>query len=123
MKFSKFSSFQGHGSLTGVIQYLFGSLKRILSELNQGLTKLTHSDNHECTHPNNNSQVKDILIAANTEVAISHDLNKIPSGYSIIKCTGIRDIIDGTTEWTRTTIYLKNANGSTASTISVIIWP
>lgn len=51
--------------------------------------------------------------AANQEVGVAHNLNRIPRGYIVVSTSGNYLVYDGSTPWTRNTIYLRcNAAGT-----------
>lgn len=45
--------------------------------------------------------------AANTEFVVNHNLNRIPSGFNVIRKNATCDIFDSGTTWTTTQIFLK----------------
>lgn len=57
--------------------------------------------------------------SANTEVEISHDLGKVPSGYLVAKASAACAIYDGDRRNTATKIYLKSSDVSTVRIIVI----
>lgn len=55
----------------------------------------------------------------NAENTIAHDLGKIPTGYFVVGKDKAGDLYNGTTTWTATNIYLKNAVASVTAKIII----
>lgn len=65
------------------------------------------------------STVDVTFTAANTEVAVSHGLGRVPTGYILVKSSAATALYDGTTTNTASTIYLK---ASVAATVKIIVF-
>jgi len=113
MNFIEFKEFRGVAD--GVISYLKTDLKKILKELQLGLTKLRFTENFEAFEI-------EVTIAAGAELKIRNQIRSgtIPSQRLIIRGgSGSQNIVDGDTEWTREHVYLKNT-GASAATATVL---
>lgn len=84
------------------------------NELLFGLTRLSFEDNFDAFIK------KDLTIAAGAEASVANGLptRRIPAYYIILRQTGDSRVIDGDTDWTTDTVYLKNV-GSNSVTITV----
>lgn len=86
----------------------------LIRELSTGLRKLTLDENMDAFI------VEDLIIAANSEVSIGNKLTYIPKHYIITSQKGNAFITKGDTEWTRSTLYLKNNDVNNDATITVV---
>lgn len=116
MKFSLFKEFRSYSQdlISDVNMYLRDDVKKIIRELQLGLTRLSFSDNF-------NSFIVEVDMPATTEVAIRNQLQDagVPSQRIILRGgDGTQNITDGVTEWDQNYVYLKN-QGATAVTITV----
>lgn len=57
--------------------------------------------------------------AANSDLQIAHNLNRIPRGYIVISRTAGFVVYDGSTPWTRSNIYLKASSTGTAKIVII----
>jgi hypothetical protein len=102
------------------IEYLEVKLWSWLKELTTGLLKIDFEQNFQAFI------VRDLVIKAGEEVAISNQFDKvypglIPSGRIIIRQQGDANIIDGVKPWTTTHLYLQNPSLNDA-TVSVFFF-
>lgn len=102
------------------LQYLEINLWGWLRDLSVGLLKLDLLQNFQ------SFLAADISIPAGTEVAISNQFQNIypgliPSGRIIVRQQGDANIIDGTTRWTTTQVYLLNPSANDA-VVSIIFF-
>lgn len=105
---------------SGYIKYLEIDLWTWLREVASGFTKINFEENFQAF------TVKDVSIPAGKEVGISNQFRNrypgiIPSGRIIIRQKGDANIIDGDTEWTSNTLYLKNPSSNNA-VVSVLFF-
>lgn len=121
MKFLGFKEFRSYFqpglTETDIIsRYLKTDYKKILRDLQLGLTKLSFEDNFQ-------SFEIEVTIGAGAELAIRNEIrDAIPSQRLIVRGgAGSQDIVDGDTEWTRDFVYLKNTGGSSATATVVFI--
>jgi hypothetical protein len=100
-------------SRAGVIKFIEIDLWSWLKELSIGFLKLNFQDNFQAFF------VINLQIPAGTEVAIPNQLRSaypgiIPTGRIITRQQGDANIIDGLTEWTANSLYLRNPSGNDA---------
>lgn len=105
---------------TTYIEYLEVGLWSWLKELANGLMKIDFEQNFQAFI------VRNVNIPAGTEVAITNQFAKvypgvIPSGRIIIRQQGDANIIDGTKEWTKNHLYLRNPSANDA-VVSVLFF-
>ena len=89
-------------------------LTALIRELSTGLRKLTIDENMDAF------VVEDLVIPANSEVSVGNKLTFIPKHYIITTQKGNALITKGDTEWTRSTLYLKNNDNSNEATVNVV---
>lgn len=84
-------------------------LQEVLEQVNGGL---------EFTE-NIKAKILDLkFTSANTDLAITHGLGKIPIGYWIVgKSSASVNLYDGINEWTKNLIYLRSGATGTAKVI------
>ena len=87
------------------------ALKRLLDS---GLRKLTFRDNFYAS-------IQDIVIPANTEIAVAHNLNIIPKYYILGSQDLPGSIIKGEQAWTINTISVKNDSSNDINTTIIIM--
>ena len=109
MTFIAFKEFRG--SIKDVVLYLTTELKKILRDLQLGLTRLTLEDNFESFKVN-------VSIPATSEVAIRNRLDVIPSERIILRSDS-STVVDGDTTWNENYVFLKNT-GASAANVTVI---
>lgn len=81
-------------------------LENVVSILNNGIL---FSDNFS-------SKIQSVEFgAANTEVQVQHNLNRIPTGYLVLKLSAAAIIYDGTTSNTNTNAFLRASAPCTAT--------
>lgn len=102
------------------IKYLEVDLWSWLKELSNGLLKIDFLQNFQAFI------VKNLTIPAGQEVSIANQFRTsapgtIPSGRIIIRQQGDANIIDGTTAWTETHLYLLNPSANNA-VVSVLFF-
>lgn len=119
MKFIAFKEFRETIDVTKdrIAEYLRIDLKKILRDLQTGLTKLSFEDNFV-------SFKKEVTIAASSELAIRNEFRDgtVPSQRIIIKgSTGAGSIVDGDTQWDQNFVYLKNTSGSTVTATVIFL--
>jgi hypothetical protein len=56
---------------------------------------------------------------ANTEVAVDHDLQKIPNRMNCVFGTNGMNVEPSDTEWTKTTVYFKSRTASNKAIIRI----
>lgn len=117
MKFMAFKEFRGFLDSTAkdVIEYLSKDLRKILRELQIGLTRLKFTDNFDAFKV-------EVTIPAGEELAIRNELRsgEIPTEKIILRGkSGAESVTDGDTEWTRNFVYLKN-QGASDATVTVV---
>lgn len=89
------------------------NVKSLVKELSVGLRTLNFEDNFT-------SFEVTVALPAATEVTIRNQLTTIPSGYIIKKKSNGSEVADGTTVWDANFLYLKNYDGTNATTITVV---
>lgn len=120
MKFTQFKEYRGvfnGDTLASLFNYLSNEMPAFLRELSLGLNKLSFVDNF-------NAFKTTITIEAGQELAIRNQLRskEIPNERIIVRGkSGIKDIVDGDTDWTSDYVYLKNLGGSAVSLTVVFI--
>lgn len=69
----------------------------------------------------NGQIIENITIPAGQSIAIYHSLKLIPKYRIILRKTGEGEVIDGDSNWTNTSIFLKNVGASdTIVTVFII---
>jgi len=58
-------------------------------------------------------------VTANTDVAVKHNLNRVPQGYIVSGTSVAAHIFTGTATWTQTNIYLQSNTENTKFTVFV----
>ena len=119
MKFIAFKEFREayQTTIQSVSMYLGTDLKKILRELQLGLTKLSLLDNFQ-------SFTHDVTIAASAEVQLQNLFKdgSIPTQRVIVRGSdGSQNIVDGDTEWDENFVYLKNTGASSASATVIFL--
>ena len=89
-------------------------LKALIRELSTGLQRLTVDENMDAF------VIENLLMPANNEVSIGNKLTFIPKHYIITSQKGNTLITKGDTEWTKSTLYLKNNSLTEDATITVV---
>lgn len=102
------------------IKYLEVDLWSWLKELSNGLLKIDFQQNFQAFI------VQNVSIPAGQEISISNQFKNsypgtIPSGRLITRQQGDANIIDGTTPWTASHLYLRNPSANDA-VISVLFF-
>ncbi len=102
------------------IKYIEIELWSWLKELSIGLLKIDFKQNFQ------SFVVQDLSIPAGIEVSIANQFRtsypgNIPTARIITRQQGDANIIDGTTTWTESHVYLRNPSGNDA-VISVIFF-
>jgi hypothetical protein len=90
-------------------QFLLDTAKQINGGLQRG-TKVDVTINPSGIGPvNERGQWAKVTtpVAANTEFAVTHNLDYVPVGYNIERISAAASIYDGATPWTSTQIFLK----------------
>jgi len=85
-------------------------LDRLYDILNKGLGKggLSADGTTEQPGHTDNRHVRVTTPGvANTEFAVTHNLNRIPTGYNVVLLTAAAHVYIGPTPWTTTQIFLK----------------
>jgi hypothetical protein len=105
---------------SSLLKYIEIDLWSWLKDLSIGILKMDFLQNFQSFAVNN------LVIPANTEVAISNAFNTsypgvIPTTRIITRQQGDANIIDGDNVWTSKTVFLKNPSSNDA-TISVIFF-
>lgn len=118
MKFSAFKEFRKFldSDIEDILKYLSTDLTKTLRELGVGLTKLKLTDNFE-------SFQVEVTIPASSELQIVNELKSrlTPTQRIIVRGNDAsKDIVDGDTQWNQKYVYLKNTNGSSAATATVV---
>lgn len=103
-----------------VLKYVDIDLWSWLKDLSTGLLKINFKENFQ------SFTVTNLKIPAGMEVAIPNGFRtaypgRIPSGRIITRQQGDANIIDGTTLWTDTQVYLRNPSGNDA-VVSVVFF-
>lgn len=117
MNFRAFREFRNsfNNTIKDVASYLSVDLPKTLRELDLGLRKLEFLDNFETFETT-------VTIPASTESAIPNELTPIiPTKWIQVSGDGY-EIVNGDTAWSQNFVYLKNLNGSTARTVTVIFF-
>lgn len=119
MRFVAFKEFRGliNTGIEDIVEYLRTDMKKVLRELQLGLTKLSLLDNFE-------GFSAEVTIAAGAELAIQNQFRngKIPSQRIIVKGgSGSQNIVDGDTAWSVDFVYLKNTGASSASATVIFL--
>lgn len=89
-------------------------LTSLIRELSTGLRKLTIDENMDAF------VVEDLVIPANSEVSVGNKLTFVPKHYIITTQKGNALITKGDTEWSRSTLYLKNNDVNNEATVNVV---
>jgi len=112
MKFTSFKEFKGLDlQIQNVIDYLSIDLRKILRDLQLGLTKMEFTDNFE-------SFQTTVTIASGSEIAIRNELSIVPT-QRLIVAGNSNEVVDGDTAWNNDFVFLKNI-GATEATVTVI---
>lgn len=98
-------------NVDALMSYVSIDLNLALTDLFTNLTKLNFSDNFD-------GEVV-IVTLPNGQTEIPHTLGSVPSGKIILKDYGA-DIVDGSTEWTASEIYLQNNSSTVSATILIL---
>lgn len=88
--------------------------KKLLKELENGLRKLDFRYNF-------NSTIVEVTFSPLEEKIIKHSLKKVPNYYIIGGQDVSGQIINGTQNWTRDTISLKNSSNNTITSKIIIL--
>lgn len=61
-----------------------------------------------------------VTVAANTEFAVTHNLNRVPTGFLIVR-TGMSGLsfVDSGTAWTTTQIFLKSNQANPVAVLQI----
>lgn len=81
------------------------------SELARGLETLTFRENFIAF-------IVDVELGPSEEIVIKNKISKIPKYRIILRQDATGEITDGTTEWSKDNVYLKN-NGSNTVNLTV----
>jgi len=119
MRFSLFKEFRSFSQdlIVDVNSYLRDDLKKIIRELQLGLTKLSFNDNFNCF-------VVEVSLPAMTEVAIRNQLkeSQTPTQKIILRGgSGAQNITDGDTAWDINYVYLQNRGAVTVTVTAAFI--
>jgi len=91
------------------------TFQKLTEQLSLILTKgLIFQDNFDC-----NIQTVTLSAVVGTELEITHNLRKIPTGYMVVSKDKTGDIYNGSSAWTATTLYLKSSVSSPTITVLV----
>jgi hypothetical protein len=109
--------------LTGknsILKYIEVDLWMWIKELSINLSKINFQQNFQAFI------VENVLIKAGTQVPITNQFQSsypgvIPNGRIIIRQTGDANIIDGTTPWNATQLYMMNPSANDA-TVSILFF-
>jgi len=113
MKFTAFKEFRDLAttSIDSIAQFLRSDYRKMIRDLDVGLTKLTLLDNFQ-------SFVAEVTIASASEIQIRNRFTDgtIPTQRVVIKGgSDAQNIVDGDTKWTTDFVYLKNTGAGTAT--------
>jgi len=111
MKFPIFRQFRRiTGDIRDVFEYLETDLQYALKELTTLLRNLSFDDNFQ-------GWVQEVTIPAGSEVKIFNRLeNRIPNYRIVLRGgTNAEQVVDGDTEWTIDSVYLKNLSGTSVT--------
>ena len=64
--------------------------------------------------------VRTYFPAADTEITVTHGLNRVPLAAFVIDLSANSRVYKGTTAWTTTSIFLRASAASTLATVLVI---
>jgi len=61
-----------------------------------------------------------LVLVANTEFAVTHNLNRVPTGFHVVR-TGMSglSLIDSGTAWTKTQIFLKSNQANPVAVLQI----
>lgn len=99
---------------TGNPQHMMNEVRRAFESLLTILTNLSFADNFRAF-------IWEGTIAANSNKTIPNNLNRIPTGYLVIKKKG-GTIEDGDTTWTKDNLYIKNAHATDSTTVKILFF-
>jgi len=68
------------------------------------------------------SALVNVTVAANTDFVVTHNLNRIPSGWLVVGKAAPGDIYNGVTAWTPTQIYFRSTLAIAGTLIKFLIW-
>jgi hypothetical protein len=94
------------------LQSLKGDIAALVKELENGLRKLTPTDNFS-------GFTTTVTIPATSEARITNQLKSVPTGYIILEQTSGNNVVSkGDTPWTTNFLYITN-NGSSEVTVKL----
>lgn len=94
------------------LQSLKGDISALVKELENGLRKLTPSNNFS-------GFTTTVTISATSELRLTNQLKTVPTGYIILEQTSGNNVVTkGDSPWTTDFLYLKN-NGSSEVTVKI----
>ena len=112
MRFSEIKRFTGSAPIDAV-KYLRTFFNPGIKDLLVGLGHLSLTDNFD-------SFLWEGTIAANTTVEINHPLGATPSSRLILRQQGYALVTDSTTQWTKTSVFLRNEDAANSATLKVL---
>lgn len=113
MKIQRPKKFRLGRTADEIINYLEVYLSNTLSDVTTILSNISFQDNFKSMEVETN-------FAAGAETQIQHDLKFVPSGYLILKSSGV-GLCDGPTAWTKDYIYLLNSSGTIINAKIIIL--
>jgi hypothetical protein len=116
MRFVAFKEFrqQAQATIEAVGEYLSHDLRKVLRELQAGLTKLSFDENFD-------SFTEVVTIAASSEVKIRNKVRDAIPRYKIIVRDNGSGVVDGDEAWSLDFVTLKNTSAS-SKTVTVIFF-